>query len=62
MFESSLSMAVTEWGEKTCNKLDADYYKCWQELKKNFDPSWKPDQSGYVRLPPPNVKILFVSS
>ena len=46
MFESSLSMTVTEWGERTCNKLDADYYKCWQELKKNFDPSWKPDQSG----------------
>ena len=46
MFESSLSMTVTEWGERTCNKLDADYYRCWQGLKKNFDPSWKPDQSG----------------
>lgn len=39
MFESSLSMAVTEWGEKTCQKLDASYYKCWQDLKKHFDPS-----------------------
>jgi homogentisate 1,2-dioxygenase len=46
MFESSLSMTVTEWGERTCNKLDADYYTCWQGLKKNFDPSWKPAQSG----------------
>ena len=45
MFESSLSMSVTEWGEKTCNKLDPEYYKCWQNLKKNFDPNWKPDQS-----------------
>ena len=39
MFESSLSMAVTEWGEKTCMKLDPSYYKCWQDLKKHFDPS-----------------------
>ena len=39
MFESSLSMAVTEWGEKTCLKLDPSYYKCWQDLKKHFDPS-----------------------
>ena len=48
MFESSLSMTVTEWGEKTCSKLDADYYKCWQGLKKNFDPNWKPEQSRYI--------------
>lgn len=39
MFETSLSMAVTEWGEKTCQKLDPSYYKCWQDLKKHFDPS-----------------------
>jgi len=36
MFESSLSMAVTKWGEETCQKLDAKYYECWQALKKNF--------------------------
>ncbi|XP_055386481.1 homogentisate 1,2-dioxygenase [Condylostylus longicornis] len=36
MFESSLSMAVTKWGEETCQKLDASYYKCWQNLKKHF--------------------------
>ena len=45
MFESSLSLAVTEWGEKTCCKLDHTYYQCWQSLGKNFDPNWKPEQS-----------------
>lgn len=42
MFESSLSLAVTTWGEHTCEKLDLDYHKCWQGIRKNFDPSWKP--------------------
>ena len=42
MFESSFSMAVTEWGKEGCHTLDHTYYKCWQDLKKNFDPSWKP--------------------
>lgn len=42
MFESSLSMAVTKWGESVCDKLDLDYYKCWQAMAKNFDLSWKP--------------------
>ncbi|XP_001663831.2 homogentisate 1,2-dioxygenase [Aedes aegypti] len=36
MFESSLSMAVTKWGEETCQKLDAKYYECWQALEKKF--------------------------
>ncbi|XP_062546702.1 homogentisate 1,2-dioxygenase [Armigeres subalbatus] len=36
MFESSLSMAVTKWGEETCEKLDAKYYECWQALEKKF--------------------------
>ncbi|XP_068150731.1 homogentisate 1,2-dioxygenase [Drosophila tropicalis] len=36
MFESSLSLAVTKWGEETCQKLDAEYYECWQSLKDNF--------------------------
>lgn len=42
MFESSLSLAVTKWGESVCDKLDLDYYKCWQAMAKNFDLSWKP--------------------
>lgn len=37
MFESSLSMAVTKWGAEICQKLDAEYYKCWQTLEKNFN-------------------------
>lgn len=36
MFESSLSMATTKWGQETCNKLDHKYYECWQKLKNNF--------------------------
>lgn len=36
MFESSLSMAVTKWGEETCDKLDKKYYECWQKLEKHF--------------------------
>ncbi|EDW76012.1 uncharacterized protein Dwil_GK14896 [Drosophila willistoni] len=36
MFETSLSLAVTKWGEETCQKLDAEYYECWQSLKDNF--------------------------
>lgn len=36
MFESSLSMAVTRWGEHTCEKLDAKYYECWQGIQKYF--------------------------
>ena len=45
MFESSFSMAVTQWGQDGCHKLDPDYYKCWQGLKKNFDPTWQPQQA-----------------
>lgn len=36
MFESSYQLALTKWGEKTCNKIDEDYYKCWQEIQNNF--------------------------
>ncbi|XP_066960066.1 homogentisate 1,2-dioxygenase [Macrobrachium rosenbergii] len=42
MFETSLGLALTEWGENTCRKVDPDYYKCWQGLKKHFNPNWKP--------------------
>uniref|UniRef100_A0A803YIQ8 Homogentisate 1,2-dioxygenase n=1 Tax=Meleagris gallopavo TaxID=9103 RepID=A0A803YIQ8_MELGA len=41
MFESSLSMAVTEWGLKTSNCLDKNYYKCWEPLKSHFNPNCK---------------------
>lgn len=39
MFESSLSLAVTKWGEEICQKLDSKYYECWQNLKKHFKSS-----------------------
>ncbi|KAK2715700.1 homogentisate 1,2-dioxygenase-like [Artemia franciscana] len=38
MFESCLQLAVTAWAEKECEKLDAEYYKCWEPLKKHFNP------------------------
>jgi len=41
MFESSYSLALTTWGEKTCSKVDKEYYKCWQGLKKYFNPNTK---------------------
>jgi homogentisate 1,2-dioxygenase len=36
MFESSLSMALTKWGQQICNKVDHKYFECWQQLKNNF--------------------------
>jgi homogentisate 1,2-dioxygenase len=36
MFESSLSLVVTDWAQK--NSLDENYYKCWEPLKKHFNP------------------------
>jgi homogentisate 1,2-dioxygenase len=36
MFESSLSMATTKWGQEICSKLDHKYFECWQQLKNNF--------------------------
>jgi len=43
MFETSLSMSLTKWGNKTCEVVDESYYKCWENLKINFDPDWKPE-------------------
>jgi len=36
MFETSLGLAVTKWGEETCQKVDKGYFKCWQKIQKNF--------------------------
>ncbi|XP_781103.4 homogentisate 1,2-dioxygenase isoform X1 [Strongylocentrotus purpuratus] len=36
MFESCLSLALTEWGDKTCQKVDPSYYEVWQPLQKRF--------------------------
>ncbi|CAH3035089.1 unnamed protein product [Pocillopora meandrina] len=46
MFESSMSMALTKWGNETCQKVDHDYYKVWQPLQKHFDPNWKPSDDS----------------
>jgi len=37
MFESMFSMALTKFGAETCEVLDAQYYQCWKNLKKNFN-------------------------
>jgi len=37
MFESSFMLAITKFGQKTCNVLDENYFKCWQGLQKHFD-------------------------
>lgn len=44
MFETSLGLGLTEWGEKTCCAIDEDYFKCWQPLIKHFDPNWKQEK------------------
>jgi homogentisate 1,2-dioxygenase len=36
MFESSLSLILTEWSMKTCERVDHDYFKCWSGLRKHF--------------------------
>ena len=41
MFETSLGLALTEWGEKTCDKIDANYSKCWENLTAKFDGTLK---------------------
>ena len=40
MFESSLSLAITKWGNETCQKVDHNYYKVWEPLQKHFNPNW----------------------
>uniref|UniRef100_A0A4W4F3K7 Homogentisate 1,2-dioxygenase n=1 Tax=Electrophorus electricus TaxID=8005 RepID=A0A4W4F3K7_ELEEL len=41
---SSFSMAVTKWGLETCQRLDKNYYKCWEPLRNHFNPNWAPDR------------------
>jgi len=43
MFETSLGLALTRWGEVTCEKVDPEYHRCWANLKKTFDPKWTPE-------------------
>lgn len=40
MFETSLCMNLTSWAAQS-NKLDSNYYKCWEGLKKSFNGNLK---------------------
>jgi homogentisate 1,2-dioxygenase len=42
MFESSLSLALTKYAADESGCIEEDYNRCWQSLKKNFNPNWKP--------------------
>jgi homogentisate 1,2-dioxygenase len=41
MFESTYMFKLTDWALKIASP-DADYWKCWEPIKGQFDPSWKP--------------------
>lgn len=41
MFETSLCMGLTSWATNS-SKLDGNYLKCWEGLKKHFNPDDKP--------------------
>jgi homogentisate 1,2-dioxygenase len=43
MFESSFSMAVTNWALHSSNKVDHGYHLCWQGLRSHFNENWRPD-------------------
>lgn len=36
MFESCLGLTVTKWALEISEKLDSEYYKCWEGLNSNF--------------------------
>ncbi|XP_076269677.1 homogentisate 1,2-dioxygenase isoform X1 [Rhynchophorus ferrugineus] len=36
MFESCLGLTVTKWGLEISEKLDSEYYKCWEGLNSHF--------------------------
>lgn len=49
MFESSLSLATTKWGEESCAKLDKNYFECWQKIRKQFPASnWTLDDFLFI--------------
>jgi len=41
MFETSFGLSLTKWSEEACQKIDKEYYTCWQDLKKHFNPNKK---------------------
>lgn len=36
MFETCLTLSVTDWGLKCCQKVQPDYWKSWKALKNEF--------------------------
>lgn len=42
MFESTYMFKLTDWALKVATP-DADYWKCWEPIKGQFDPNWKPE-------------------
>ena len=59
MFESSLSMAVTDWGNKT--QVDPQYFQCWQPLAKHFNPALRePEAKSEFLKTMCSVVFLFV--
>jgi len=34
-------MALTKWGNETCQVVDDEYFKCWGDLQDHFDPTNK---------------------
>ncbi|ESO03674.1 hypothetical protein HELRODRAFT_185625 [Helobdella robusta] len=49
MFESCLSLSLTEWSLHGCGKIDPDYYKCWNGLENHFDVNNKPTAEDLMK-------------
>ena len=45
MFETSHMMKLTDWALNGKHR-DVDYYKCWANLPRNFNPNNKGDDDG----------------
>ncbi|KAI8848981.1 Homogentisate 1,2-dioxygenase [Chytridium lagenaria] len=39
MFETCMMMYVSKWALEDANSLQANYYSCWQDMPKNFNPN-----------------------
>jgi homogentisate 1,2-dioxygenase len=45
MFESTYVLRLTDWALNVAPR-DVNYSDCWQPLKSNFDPAWKPSEEA----------------
>ena len=48
MFETSFMMKLTPWALHGDHR-DTEYYKCWENLPKNFDPANTPSSASTLR-------------